>query len=161
MLANPPVDTTTSTENVPGSSAPAPNAMPTVLLVEDDNYVSAAIWTLLKYSNFDVTIAETGTEGLKLVGTLSPHIIILDVNLPDINGLEICRRLKADPATSHLPVVFLSARIEFAQEAIAVGAEIFLAKPNDVSRLADTLSQILASRAAAQTPQRLTQAAVP
>ena len=133
-----------------GASGSAPNAKPTVLLVEDDNYVSAAIWTLLKYSDYDVTIAESGAEGLKLAQSLSPDIVILDVNLPDLNGLEICRRLKADPGTAELPVVFFSGQSERAEEALKLGAEAFLVKPNDIIRLPDCLGQILASRATAQ-----------
>src|SRR5215469_17979726 len=86
----------------------ASNVKPTVLIVEDDNYVSAAMWALLTNSNFDVAVTANGAEGLKLAQALSPDIIVLDVNLPGMNGLEICRHLKADLNTSDVPVVFLS-----------------------------------------------------
>lgn len=134
------------------------NAKSTVLLVEDDNYVSAAIWTLLKYSNFEVTIAASGAEGLKLTRSLAPDIIVLDVGLPDINGLEICRHLKADPDTASLPVIFFSGQSQFAQQALDLGAEAFLFKPNDIGKISDCLRQILDSRATDQVPQNLTNA---
>ncbi|HEX3626906.1 MAG TPA: response regulator [Verrucomicrobiae bacterium] len=130
-----------------------PKAKATVLLVEDDNYVSASIWTLLKYSNFDVAVADSGADGFRLAQSLSPDIVLLDVNLPDMDGLEICRRLKADPATSDIPVVFFSGHGQFAHKALDLGAEAFLTKPNEIVRLADTLTQILTSRATTQIPE--------
>lgn len=159
MLGTSPI-TSTSTTTTPTpatilarSSGSAPNVRPIVLLVEDDNYVSAAIWTLLQDSNFDVIIAASAAEGLKLVKTLLPDIVVLDVGLPDMNGVEICRRLKTDPRTAGLPVVFFSAQSQFAEEALDLGAKAFLVKPNDIIRLADCLTQVLSSRATAQMPQ--------
>jgi CheY-like chemotaxis protein len=134
-------------------SGSALNFRPTVLLVEDDNYVRAAVWTLLKYSDFDVTVAGSGAEGFKLAGSLSPDIVVLDADLPEMTGLEICSRLKADRGTSNLPVVFLSAHNELAQQAFELGAEAFLVKRNDFGRLADCLVHILATRAINQPPQ--------
>lgn len=127
----------------------------TVLLVEDDNYVTAAIWTVLKESNFDVAIAASGAEGLKLAKMLSPDVVILDVNLPEMNGLEICRQLKGDSGTCDLPVVFLSAENDQERKAIALGAEAFLVKPLGIGQLPNCLSQILASRDIARLPQAL------
>ena len=131
------------------------NVKSTVLLVEDDNYVSAAIWTLLKYSNFEVTIAASGAEGLKQARSLAPDIVVLDVGLPDINGLEICRHLKADPGTAFLPIIFFSGQSQFAQQALDLGAEAFLHKPGDIGKIPDCLHEILASRASDQAPQNM------
>lgn len=141
------------------SSASTPNVKHTVLVVEDDNYVSAAIWTLLKYSDFDVAVATCGVDGLKLAQTLTPDIVVLDVNLPDITGLEICRRLKADPSTSDIPIVFLSGRSEYAQTALNLGGEEFLVKPMGITQLPKCLGRILANKALVKIQQSLLQVA--
>jgi DNA-binding response OmpR family regulator len=162
MLATSPITsmsiTTTPATILAGSSGSTSNVKPIVLLVEDDNYVSAAIWTLLQDSNFDVIIAASAAEGFKMVKTILPDIVVLDVNLPDMSGVEIYRHLKTDPRTADLPVVFFSAHSQFAEEALDLGARAFLVKPNDIVRLADCLTQILAPRAAARLPQNLAQA---
>lgn len=132
------------------SAASAPDVKPTVLVVEDDNYVSATIWALLKESNFDVAVAASGADGFKLACTLVPDIIVLDVDLPGMNGLEICRRLKADSCTSGIPIVFLSGQSQLAGQGLALGAEAFLVKPLGICQLPDRLRQILADRASAQ-----------
>lgn len=162
MLTTSPITSTNVAANpatiLACSSPSAPNIKPTVLLVEDDNYVSATIWTLLKHSDFDVAVAECGVDGFKLARTLTPDIVVLDVNLPDMNGLEICRRLKADPGTSAIPIVFLSGRSEYAQTALDLGGEEFLVKPLGICQLPKCLSQILAKRAAAQNHESFAQA---
>ena len=140
-------------DNFNSIGSPPLNVKSTVLLVEDDNYVSAAIWTLLKYANFEVTIAASGAEGLKLARSLTPDIVVLDVDLPEMNGLEICRHLKADPGTASLPVIFFSGQSHAAQQALDLGAEAFLFKPKDIGQIPDRLRKILDSRAIAQMPQ--------
>lgn len=164
MLANSPI-LSTNQAAIPATvlAAPfgsAPNAKPTVLVVEDNNYVSAAIWTILNDFNFDVAVTASGAQGLKLAQMLSPDIVVLDVNLPEMNGLEICRHLKADRGTSNLPVVFFSAESHHAKKAMNLGAEAFLVKPYDICQLPNCLSQILAARASAQTLQNLRQTVV-
>lgn len=139
------------TTNPIGSSSA--NVKSTVLLVEDDNYVSAAVWTLLKHSDFEVTVAASGGEGFKLARTLEPDIVVLDVDLPEMNGLEICRRLKADPDTAFLPVIFFSGQTHLVQKGLGLGAEAFLLKPTDIGKIPGCLRQILDSRASAQAPQ--------
>ena len=116
---------------------------PSVLLVEDDNYVTAILWMLLKRSGFHVTTAVTGTEGLQLARNGSLDIIVLDVDLPGMSGLDVCRELKAAATTADLPVVFFSGQGNLAGEAFELGAEAFLIKPTDVCRLVDCLHQIL------------------
>src|SRR5579863_6960472 len=96
------------TTSLPGPRSATSSGKPTILVVNADNYVSAIIWTLLKNFDFDIVSETSGPAGLQLARSLSPDVVVLDVNLPDLNGLEICRRLKADPATRALPVVFCS-----------------------------------------------------
>ena len=124
----------------------ASNEKPRVLVVQDDPYVSAVIWTLLNQFNFDVISETSGLEGLELARTRRPDIVVLDVNLPGLNGLEVCHRLKADPETCALPVVFCSAQRYLADESLEVGAVAFFDKSNDVINLPQSLRRILAAR---------------
>lgn len=117
---------------------------PVVLLAEDDLEVSTLACMLLKKYNFDVKTTDSGVEALRLAQCLHPDIIVLDINLPGMNGLEICRHLKADSETCATPVVFCSGEGQLAGEALALGATAFLSKPEGVLQLADCLHEVLA-----------------
>ena len=80
-----------------------------LVLVIDDNEAERKLYGgLLWYNGFDVSLAVTGEDGLRLAHDQSPDLILLDMMLPGINGVEVCRTLKADPRTSNAPVVALS-----------------------------------------------------
>jgi CheY-like chemotaxis protein len=79
----------------------------TVLVVDDDEGKRYAIGKILRKAGFAIREAATGTDALRLAAT-QPDLIILDVQLPDINGFEVCRQIKADPATAAIPVLHLS-----------------------------------------------------
>ena len=79
-----------------------------ILLVDDNPVVLFKVAHVLSGAGYTVIEARTGTEGLALARSERPDLILLDVRLPDINGIEVCRRLKASPETSRLFVVMLS-----------------------------------------------------
>jgi CheY-like chemotaxis protein len=81
-----------------------------VLLIEDNPAESEMYGKLLWYNGFDVAFADNGAEGLRLVDEVHPDLVMTDLGLPDIDGLDLCRRLKSNAATSETPVVALSAR---------------------------------------------------
>lgn len=94
-----------------------------LLLAVDDNHAHCyAVARLAHAAGFDVRQAFTGHSALRLV-KIRPEAIVLDVHLPDIDGFEVCRRLKRDPATAHIPVVFCSATLEL-EEGSRVAAEL-------------------------------------
>jgi PAS domain S-box-containing protein len=101
----------------------------------DDNSASRYIKShALKLAGFDVVEAGTGAEALRLAHELPPDLALLDVKLPDISGLEVCRRLKQDPATSHIPVIQISAtHVTEKDEAAGLehGADIYLTEPTE------------------------------
>ena len=103
-----------------------------VILNVDDNEQGRYVTTwALRQGAFEVREAATGTEALQLARTI-PDLIVLDVNLPDINGFEVCRQLKADPATQMIPVLHLSATCFDDQSKIAgldSGADGYLTQP--------------------------------
>jgi PAS domain S-box-containing protein len=79
-----------------------------ILHVDDNETTRYTVGRILKQAGYEVREAATGAEGLQKAQE-QPDLIVLDVNLPDINGFEVCKRLKADPATNHIPVLHLSA----------------------------------------------------
>ena len=128
-----------------GQPEPASATKPTVLVVEGDPYVSAILWTLLDRFDFEVISETSGPVGRELARNLRLDAVVLDVDLSVMNGLEICRQLKADPETRALPVVFCSGQDYLADEAMEVGATVFLAEPNEVFKLPGCLRQIIAA----------------
>jgi DNA-binding response OmpR family regulator len=137
----PPASPTTT---LPDQPDPALARKPTLLVVEGDPVVSAILWTLLNRFDFEVISENSGPVGRDLARNLHPDAIVLNVNLPGMNGLEICRQLKADPETRALPVLFCSRQHYLADEAMEVGAAAFLVMPDEVFKLPDCLRQIFA-----------------
>jgi two-component system, OmpR family, phosphate regulon response regulator PhoB len=119
---------------------------PTVLVVQSDAYISAVLWTLLSQCGFRVVCENSGPVGVLLARSLFPDAMVLDVNLAEMNGLEICRQLKAEPETRSMPVIFCSAQKYLADEAMELGAAAFLSVPEEVLRLPECLRAVLALR---------------
>lgn len=85
---------------------------PLILVVEDDRHDWELYGKLLWYNGFDVMRADTGEEGLALARRHTPDLLLLDLMLPGMDGLSVCRALKSDPATREIIVVVLSGRAE-------------------------------------------------
>ena len=148
MHPTPKFHPTTLTTVSPGPQVPAPRLKPAILLLNGNHYVSAVIWTLLNHFGFEIVSETSGPIGLELARSLFPDAVVLDVNLPGMNGLEICRRLKADPATDTLPVIFCTGQVYLADEAMELGAAAFLDEMSGVIQLPDCLRKILSARTA-------------
>lgn len=105
--------------------------MPRILVVEDE----AALATLLTYNlekaGFAVSVAATGEDALLALAEAPPDLVLLDWMLPHVSGIEICRRIRRDPATRDLPVIMLTARTEEADRirGLETGADDYVAKP--------------------------------
>ncbi len=80
-----------------------------ILLVDDDADFVEAIKLILESKSYDVTVAYDGQEGLKKVKSEEPKLIILDVMMPEMDGYEVCAKLKADPKYRHIPILLLTA----------------------------------------------------
>lgn len=103
----------------------------TILAVDDSMAQNYALSRTLELAGSTVRRAYNGSEALEMAAE-NPDLIVLDVNLPDLNGFEVCRRLKANPATAKIPVVFLSATYQSPEAqamAESVGAQTFLFYP--------------------------------
>lgn len=119
--------------------------MPKVLVVDDDRAIQQLLEVNLELEGYDVAKAIDGAEALAMVVTFQPDIILLDVMMPKMDGREVCRRLKADPSTADLPVVFLSARAQEMDVSLGLelGAAAYLTKPFEPQDLLDTIRRVL------------------
>ncbi len=101
------------------------------VLVVDDSPINLHLAVGILKNDYRVKVANSGRAGLELAETFLPDLILLDVMMPEMDGFEVCRRLKANPATSRIPVVFLTSRIEEEDEKMGfvVGASDFIHKP--------------------------------
>ncbi len=104
---------------------------PKVLVVDDEPDVIELLEFNLRQAGFEVIAAESGSEALDKVRTRSPDAIVLDLMLPEIDGLEICKRLRRDPATARLPILMLTARAGEVDRVLGLemGADDYLTKP--------------------------------
>jgi len=117
-----------------------------VLLIEDDDAVRAAVRRALLLEGYEVLQASTGEQGLQSAETDLPDAIILDLGLPDLDGLEVCRALRR--AGNRVPILMLTARdaVEDRVEGLEAGADDYLVKPYDVRELQARLRAILRRR---------------
>lgn len=116
--------------------------MATALIVEDDRDQAEVVMHLLRGMDLIPMHAETGAEALRMAAQERPTVIILDLMLPDIDGFEVCRRLRADAATLATPIVMLTALGEamHRHRGLRVGANAYLSKPYDPEDLRAALA---------------------
>jgi len=152
--ALPPLDAAPG-RDAPAREAPAPDVLESlgadadlVLVIEDNDEVRAFIRATLAPAGYRVLEAADGLAGLALALAEVPDLIISDVMLPGLNGYRVCQQLKADPATSHVPVVLLTAKSgpDAKLEGLETGADCFLAKPFDPRELRAQVRNLLALR---------------
>ncbi len=95
--------------------------------------------------DFEVTIAINGTDGLAAAKQQPPDLILMDINLPDFDGLELTRRLKADPATAEIPIIALNsnAMLGDREKTLEAGCDDFDTKPIDFDRLFSKMTALL------------------
>jgi two-component system alkaline phosphatase synthesis response regulator PhoP len=100
-----------------------------ILIVDDEEHLADALAHNLQFEGFATTIANDGEEGLKLARTIQFDLVVLDIMMPKLDGLEVCRRLRA--TGSRVPILFLTARSTDADRLLGlkVGADDYLAKP--------------------------------
>lgn len=111
--------------------------MPNILLVEDNEMNHEMLSRRLRRRGFTVRIAVDGMSGLRMAQEETPDLVLMDMSLPDIDGLEVTRRLKAESRTRHVPVIVLTARAMAGdrESALAAGADDYDIKPVDIDRL--------------------------
>jgi two-component system cell cycle response regulator DivK len=116
-----------------------------ILLVEDNELNRDMLSRRLSKRGYQVEVAVNGAQGIEMARSLAPDLILMDVGLPGIDGLEATRRLKAEPGTSAIPIVALTANAMFGdqEEALAAGCDEYDTKPVDISRLVGKIQTLL------------------
>jgi CheY-like chemotaxis protein len=119
-----------------------------VLVVEDDPGMGRLIGTTLGSSQVEVAYAADGEQALEWAHAAPPDLVVLDINLPGMDGIEVCRQLKADPATRAIPVVMVTAREddEARERALAAGAAAYLLKPFSPRVLLDLVYSLISHK---------------
>ena len=121
-----------------------------ILVVDDEEDILKLMVAALRTKNFDITTAESGEACLKKVERRRPDLILLDIILPGIDGLEVLKRLKSDMKTETIPVVlvFASVHEEQMERGLSAGADAYITKPFDPMELKRKVREILEGRMA-------------
>ena len=108
-----------------------------LLVVEDDNDISNMLKIYFSSLGFEVDVAPRGNDALEKTRQVLPHLIVLDIMLPDIDGYEVCRTLRKSTRTSHIPVIFLTQKDERSDrlQGLELGADDYITKPFDIEEL--------------------------
>lgn len=108
-----------------------------LLIVEDDVDISNMLRIYFSSQGYEVDVAQRGKEALEKTRHVMPHVIVLDIMLPDIDGYEVCRTLRTNTRTSHIPVIFLTQKDERSDklQGLELGADNYITKPFDIEEL--------------------------
>lgn len=111
--------------------------MPLVLIVDDVPKNLQVLGNILRKKDYNIAAATSGKQALDMVGNINPDLILLDIMMPDLNGYEVCEKLKANPTTKNIPVIFLTAKTETEDivKGFNVGAVDYLTKPFESAEL--------------------------
>jgi CheY-like chemotaxis protein len=115
-----------------------------ILYVEDNDDNVYMLKNRLTRAGFTIVVATDGARGIAMATTEKPDLILMDLTLPDIDGKEATRQLKADPATKHIPVIALTANAMSGdrEKAIAAGCDDFDTKPVEMPRLLEKIAAL-------------------
>ncbi|HXQ11563.1 MAG TPA: phosphate regulon transcriptional regulator PhoB [Caulobacteraceae bacterium] len=118
---------------------------PHVLVVEDEDALSALLQYNLDKEGYQVTVAADGEDALVVIDEAQPDLIVLDWMLPQVSGVEVCRRLRARPETRNMPIIMLTARGEETDRirGLDTGADDYIVKPFSMSELAARIRAVL------------------
>jgi len=121
-----------------------------ILLVEDDVDFADAAKLILESRSYDVSVAYGGLEGLRKAQTEQPNLIILDVMMPEMDGYEVCAKLKSDPKYKHIPILLLTAvgeaisKTKYTKEmGMKTEADDYIPKPVEPMELVERIESLL------------------
>jgi len=123
-------------------------AQKTILLVEDEDDIASLIAFTLEQEKYNAIRAATGEEGLEFARRRKPALVVLDLMLPGMDGLEVCKRLRNDPATAAIPILMLTAKGEETDVVVGLelGADDYLVKPFSPKVLLARIKAVLRRR---------------
>ena len=108
-----------------------------MLIVEDDSDISNMLRIYFQSQGYEVAVAQSGEDALEMCRQQLPHIIVLDIMLPDMDGYDVCRELRNNLRTSHIPIIFLTQKDERSDKihGLELGADDYITKPFDLKEL--------------------------
>ena len=117
-----------------------------VLVVDDEYDIRQLLTTMLSMMGYQSYMAQDGLEALEKISEYQPDILILDVMMPRMDGLTLCRHLRGDEATATLPIIMLSGKAhhEAIQEGLNAGANRYMVKPTGLDELTRNITEVLA-----------------
>jgi two-component system, OmpR family, phosphate regulon response regulator PhoB len=126
----------------------------TVLVIEDERSLVEVLTYNLKKEGFEVVSATDGQDGLRRAQTALPDLVVLDLMLPVIEGLEVCRQLRAGSRTREIPILMLTARSEEVDEIVGfqMGADDYVTKPFKIKPLIQRIKALLRRKQTVETP---------
>jgi DNA-binding response OmpR family regulator len=123
--------------------------MPRIYVIDDDKDLLTVVKSLLNKKGFDVSTFTDWEDANNTMKKLEPQLILLDVFLSGIDGLDVCQKIKASPYTRHIPILLFSAFPRIAESAIHdYGADDFIAKPFEVAELIKKVHSVLSKNSA-------------
>jgi two-component system cell cycle response regulator DivK len=119
--------------------------MSTVLIVEDNDKNMKLARDVLQAKGYQTLEAETGEEGVRLAKERKPDLVLMDIQLPGINGIEAFKQIRADPKTARIPVVALTASVTATDRSqiTAAGFDAFVGKPINLKEFLDTVKRFI------------------
>jgi len=122
----------------------------TILVADDESHILHVVSLKLRNAGFKVITAQDGAEALELAQQQKPDLLITDYHMPQLSGIELCRKLKQDPATAHIPAIMLTARGYELEPADTEQSGILrmLSKPFSPRHLLSTVEEVLSGAAA-------------
>lgn len=116
-----------------------------ILVVEDEESLLKLESILLSSKGYNVTGVMDGRSALEEIAANKPDLVVLDIMLPEMDGFEVCRRIKADPETRHIPVVMLTAKknTQDVEHGMQVGADAYLTKPFKSAKVMEVIAGLL------------------
>lgn len=126
---------------------------PLILVVDDEDETRLMLRILLELKGFRVEEAVDGLDALKKVNEVNPSVMILDVMMPNMDGLTVCRRLRSQSETANLPVIMLSGKTHLSADAegLTAGANAYMSKPANIKKLVENVNQLLAQQLVTET----------
>ncbi len=119
--------------------------MARILIVDDEPNILLSLDYLLRKNGFEVKVARNGSEAIEIINSVWPELLLLDIMMPDVDGYEICYRIKSSPDTQHMKVVFLSAKSKKSdiEKGLSLGAELYLLKPFSNKEILEKIKMLL------------------
>lgn len=119
-----------------------------VMIVDDDAQIRTLLSTMLSVAGFESVTAEDGLDAWDKIKNQQPDVLLLDIMMPNMDGLSLCKKLRDEAETAELPIIMLSGKAhqEAIREGLAAGANSYITKPTSLDELTKNLEEILQSK---------------